>query len=309
MFLFISLIKCSNNIYNTNEICTRFLLNVESKENTFSFKMNDTKIDFNLILAEGNNEMTLEENLDPNMEILFEYLINGGDFELYKKSLRANNNSLHYDSINEKDTKLNKHMTLQQQLINMQIEFEKIKEECILNFVKSPYYKTKITFNKKQTEKINNCRNSIMKFFKSFACKISYYTHDCENKLRKLNFLDNKQVFVVLKFVKDVFNFIKPKHSSLRLAEDSLLLLYNFSMVRWKLLKVMDVIYIPDLLISTYNFFESNMPRKYSEEARILDDLNYLRNKFNYIYNKKDILSSRLQKICQIILEKNNNKE
>ncbi|WUR02630.1 uncharacterized protein VNE69_02154 [Vairimorpha necatrix] len=305
MLLFITVLKCSFNNNKTIENNTRLLFKIGKEENINNLKITGSKHDFMTILAEGNNEMAPDVYYDPNTEILFEYLINGGDFEQYKRSYYANNPSLCENIKITKKLKKNSHKTLKDQLNDMKDKFDSIKKECRIHFGKRPDYQTKIKFNKEETKNIIFYRSYIGKFFLYFTNKIIYYTKNIEDDILKLNFPDNEQAILVLEFVRDVFNFIKPKNNNLHLNDDSLHLLYNFSKVNWKIRKITDVFRMPLLLALTHEYCERRMPNKCYIRNSILNDLIKLKNKWIHIYSKKEKLSSYCAHICQIIAKGN----
>ncbi|WUR02628.1 putative SP-containing protein [Vairimorpha necatrix] len=300
MYLFISLLNCFHCTAKTNET------NLKSGQD--HIENSNDNINIMKILSEGNNEIDLNENRDPSMEKLFEYLVNGGDYEQYKKSTCAIKHFFTPDVL-FKSNKVDNHTTLEQQLYNMREKLDRITEECQLYFSKVPENKIKIIFNRQENKKISYYRHFISKFFLYFKRKISNHIANIADNIEKTKFSDCGNVMSVLHFVKAVFDFLKPKINSLRLNDDSLLLLYEFSLVNWKILMVMNIINVPDLILNTYNYCHNRMPNKTSNEACILDELVFLKNKLSYIYNQKDFLSSRLYKICQIIAESHNKRK
>ncbi|WUR02625.1 uncharacterized protein VNE69_02149 [Vairimorpha necatrix] len=289
MFSFILFIHCSSYISNTNEI-NREVLFVECIEPT---------IDVMAILAEGVNIASQEEIEDPTIELLFEFLIKGGNLEDYEKSIlmaqrhNKTDNVDNYKIIKPKNISTN----LISQLDEMKEKFDCIKNEFHVRFTNNYNIEVKIESNNEEIKEINDNRRYLRKLFNNYHKELSDNTENIKYDLIVLGFPENLFLISALDFIKDVCDFVIPKKNNLSLYYNSGNLIKQFELEVWKIKELTENINIPSLIDSMINTFKN----KTNEYKEIFNDLGWLKLSFNRFYTHKEEICSQLLKICQKI--------
>ncbi|WUR02617.1 uncharacterized protein VNE69_02141 [Vairimorpha necatrix] len=300
MFLFITSLNCSGHVFDTIETNKECIFHVEN-EKSFCKNVNiEPKIDVMTILSESYDEITQDLNEDSTMECLFEYLIKGGDFDLFKGP-SINDQTLDKIIINNNNNDIGKQTNcpdpLELQLNEIKEKFRCIKNDFGILFSDHSNYKSKIIFETKEVKEIYELRSYLRQYFRRYQKVLSAYAENIISKLIALNSENNLSIFNTLVFIIEFCDFIIPKKNNLSLFSKSKKLLYKTEQEIWKLKIALNVIDIPKLI----DLMQRQFKKVNVKDIEIYNDLGRLKYNFNKFCKTKADIVYFLRILCQKI--------
>ncbi|WUR02627.1 uncharacterized protein VNE69_02151 [Vairimorpha necatrix] len=300
MFLFAVILKDTICSFYCDEVYSQSQNRIYFQDETFIGENNLGNNDYVRISSNRDNEK-IDENIKTPQDFYVDRINDTNNFEGYKEAVRYKKCQILPDLIDMEITKLNNKAILTRQLQQLSGILSRIKEECQLHFRKKPDYAVNIIFNKIDSHEISKLRHYFGNFFLYYRHIVSYHIFNIEKNLTKIKFPDKELILLILKFVDSVFSFLLLKKDNIKIKTCSLFLFYKYSLANWKIIMVMNTINLPDLIDSAFKYYISQINIANNPEKKILEDFIFLKKKFDHIYEQKEILSSRLYELCQII--------